>query len=173
MRARCTRGVLMHGFGAGEVRDGYLPDFLVEHATTARCLDRHAQLDAARRRVEHETLRPGRGGRGTAVPVGGAVDASAASGERPRNTRSPWSSAASSDTRPAGSRRTPGSCGSGSHTRVTRVLPLSARSVPIHVRTYFPDCTDVEIDASAFWIAFGASGGGAEARTASSTVAAQ
>ena len=33
--------------------------------------------------------------------------------------------------------------------KVLGVLPFSARSVPIHVRTYLPDCTDVEIDASA------------------------
>src|SRR4029078_1706558 len=99
------------------------------------------------------------GERAAALPVSfgagaGPADASAASGDRPRNTRVPSDVAASSDTRPGWSPGTPppkaAPCaGSGSQINVTRVLPFSPRSVPIHVRTYLPDCTDGAIDASA------------------------
>ncbi len=95
----------------------------------------------------------------------GPTDASAASGDRPRNTRFPSDVAASSDTRPGCSRRTPppsaGPCGgSGSQISVTRVLPFSPRSVPIQVRTYFPDCTDGAMDASAVCTGLATSGVG-------------
>src|SRR6266550_5613865 len=93
-------------------------------------------------------------GRFALAPVvcGLALASCAASGERPRYTRSPFSVAAITETRPgAGSlRRLPtGVFGSGSQTSVTFVLPFAPRSVPSHVRTYLPDWTDTAIDASA------------------------
>src|SRR5438445_283380 len=72
-------------------------------------------------------------------PAGGApADARAASGTRPRNTSEPSAPSAISDTRAGSSRpvgRSPGDFGSGSHVKVTRVLPFSPRELPIHVRT--------------------------------------
>ena len=58
------------------------------------------------------------------------------------------------------SRRAPVTCGSGSQMSVTRVLPFSPRSVPIHVRTYLPACTEVAIDASAVCTGLATSGVG-------------
>ena len=68
----------------------------------------------------------------------GDVDASTASGTRPRNTGEPSGATAITDTRAGGSfeppDRSPGGRGIGSQTNVTLVLPFSPRDVPIHVR---------------------------------------
>src|SRR5579863_7125375 len=71
-----------------------------------------------------------------AAAAAGAVEASVTSGTFPRNDGEPSGAIAISDTRAGSSRgRSPGDLGSGSQTKVTRVLPFSPRDMPTHERT--------------------------------------
>src|SRR5206468_3421576 len=96
----------------------------------ARPVDRHAN---------QQPIGPAELARADAppVPLLPAAAATGTLGTRPRKYGAPSRPTAVSDTRdgaslPATSRR-PGTSGTGSHTKVTFVLPFAPRDVPIHV----------------------------------------
>ena len=80
---------------------------------------------------------PGAASKVTDPPVGTPL-AGAVFGERPRKYGEPSGAVAVTDIRAGVSparATSPAVRGRGSHTKVTRVLPFSPRSVPSHVRT--------------------------------------
>ena len=81
-----------------------------------------------------------------------------------------------SDTRVGSARsaRSPGAFGSGSQTKVTRVLPFSPRDVPIQVRTTLARDGRAIAELIAASTGFGTAGfGGARARAVCSAFSAQ
>src|SRR5262249_34078520 len=96
-------------------------------------------------------------------------------GTRPRKYGEPSGATAVTDTRAGASAvlaGSPGIFGAGSQTKVTRVLPLAPRSVPIQVRTTRERAAGAILDNAAV-SAFGGSTLGVTALTASSAVIAQ